>query len=740
MSSKLLLAEKFINQTNKNVFLTGKAGTGKTTFLKNLVESTHKKLIVAAPTGIAAINAGGVTIHSLFQLPFGGHVPNDEVPYGMEGKLNGRGYLRRQLKLGAQKQKLLREIELLVIDEVSMLRSDLLDAIDFVLKFTRRKRNVPFGGVQVLFVGDLLQLPPVVKNEEWNYLKTFYQSPFFFDAQVLKEDPPVYIELEKVFRQQDEQFISLLNHFRENKVTKEDVVLLNRHFRPDFEEAKEQNDKGGANEYILLTTHNHKVDAINHKKLNELNENSYTYQAEVRGDFKENSYPHPSNLEFKIGAQVMFVKNDPSGRQQFFNGKIGKISALQKNQIEVVFSDGSDPVMVEKYQWENIKYEVDAVSGEVIEKVVGTFTAYPIKLAWAITVHKSQGLTFDKAILDLEGAFASGQAYVALSRLRSLDGLVLKSQININSIEQNKQVALFSEEQQINEQKLEEEANDAARTYLKDYLLDVFDFSPLLEDLKEHVLSYGGKKKKTVKENYAQWAMDLYKEVEKLLDASLKFQAQINRVIGEASSEYLTFITLRVEAAQNYFAPQFKAFSEVVFKHIDEVKKEKVTKSYLKELMDVEALLYNRQVKFQKALALCDSLLQNTLLTKDKIDELEESNRGEALDQLHQKQAKKAKQEKGATKKISFEMYQSGKNIEEIAKERELSEQTIESHLAHYVASGDLDVLNFVQLDKLQVVRDKVKELETTKLGELKSALGNSVTYTDIKFALASLQ
>lgn len=740
MSSLLHIAEKFINQSNKNVFLTGKAGTGKTTFLRSIVQSTHKKLVVVAPTGIAAINAEGVTIHSMFQLPFGAHLPVEDFPMQMGARITNRNYIRKNIKLGAQKQKLLRELELLIIDEASMVRSDLLDLIDFVLRFIRRKRNLPFGGVQVLFVGDLLQLPPVVKSDEWMHLKEYYSSPFFFDAQVLRDNPPVYIELDKVYRQQDQQFIDLLNHFREDKVTKTDLDLLNQYHRPDFEST--DND-----EYILLTTHNHKAEAINQKKINDLNENSYRFNATVSGDFKENSYPHPEALEFKIGAQVMFVKNDPSGEQKFFNGRIGKIVRLSTSEIEVGFKDQVETVIVEKYQWENIKFELDPVSNEITEKVVGTYTTYPIKLAWAITVHKSQGLTFDKAILDLEGAFAVGQVYVALSRLRSLDGLVLKSKVNLSSVEQNKQVADYTTGSKLGSDRLEKIADESARMYLKDYLIDVFDFAQLIEDLKDHVISYKAKKKKTTKEEFAGWAMDLFKKVEQIQPPAIKFQGQINRIVGEGAADYLSVITERVKAAQNYFAPQFKTLSDEVFAHIDAVKKLKITKTYLKELMDLELAFYDRQMRFQKALALCDSLIANTLLTKENIEALEEEDREEQLSKAAVKKktgvkggGRKGATEKGLTKKISFDAYKEGKTVEEIAKERELTVQTIEGHLAHYVGTGDLDVLDFVEMHKLQLVRKAVEKLETSKFGELKAELGSKATYTDIRFTLASLK
>ena len=520
MSSIAHLAEKFINQSNKNVFLTGKAGTGKTTFLKEIVATSHKKMVVVAPTGIAAINAEGVTIHSMFQLPFGAHLPVDKINDYSGGQINSRSNIRKNFRLGGIKQKLLKELELLIIDEVSMLRADLLDAIDFVLRFTRKKSNLPFGGVQVLFIGDLLQLPPVVNGGEWNYLKSYYASAFFFDAVVLKNNPPVYIELDKVYRQQDQKFIQLLNNFREDKVTEQDVSLLNKHYQENYS-GKVQD------EFIMLTTHNKKAEDLNNTKLKELSGKIHHFKAWIDGDFKESAYPLPYELSLKVGAQVMFVKNDPSGEQQFYNGKIGKIVSLTDNEIEVGFKGVEETVMVEKYEWQNIKYELDPSTNEIIESVKGTFTTYPIKLAWAITVHKSQGLSFDKAVLDLEGAFASGQVYVALSRLRSLEGLVLTSKINFNSLGKNHQVSSYANQNKQGVEVLEKNANHAARTYLRDYLLEVFDFRRLLDELKDHVISYTEKKKKTVKSDHGDWAMDLYKLVDTIQPAASSFQNQI---------------------------------------------------------------------------------------------------------------------------------------------------------------------------------------------------------------------
>lgn len=378
------IASKFINQTNKNVFLTGKAGTGKTTFLKQIIQLTHKRAVIAAPTGIAAINAGGVTLHSLFQLPFGGFIPVVGSNTRTDIRMNDPASMIRGMQMNDRKRKLLKSLDLLIIDEVSMLRADLLDAIDTVLRHVRRK-NLAFGGVQVLFIGDLLQLPPVVRDEEWNILRSFYKSIYFFDAQVLQREKPVYIELDKIYRQADDRFISLLNNLRNNSVTDDDVALLNGYYKPGFRSSEKD-------KYITLTTHNLKAETLNKEFLQQLKTRSRFFEADIEDEFSEGAYPVEKNLELKEGAQVMFVKNDPTGAQRFFNGKIAVISSITDDGIEVRFEDSTQPLPLERYTWENVKYVLDEATNEITEKIVGTFTQYPVKLAWAITVHKSQGL------------------------------------------------------------------------------------------------------------------------------------------------------------------------------------------------------------------------------------------------------------------------------------------------------------------------------------------------------------
>ena len=425
---------RFINQTNKSVFLTGKAGTGKTTLLREIIATTHKNTVVVAPTGIAALNAGGVTIHSLFQLPFAAFLPDSkELPFFSETvKFENQHSLTRHFNMNATKKAVIRNMELLVIDEVSMLRADILDAMDFMLRKVRRNEQ-PFGGVQVLYIGDLLQLPPVVKQEEWRLLSNYYRGMFFFHSHVVQQYPPLYIELDTIFRQTDDAFISVLNNLRNNRITAADQQLLNLFVQPDFDFKTHTG-------YITLTTHNAKADALNSDALAEIKGKQYMFLPEIVDDFPEKIYPVEEKLLLKVGAQVMFVKNDLSYEKRFFNGKMGVVKALSDNEIIVHFPEENTSIEVERYEWQNIKYKVNEHTKEIEEELLGTFTHYPIKLAWAITVHKSQGLTFDKAVLDVSNVFAPGQAYVALSRLRSLNGLILLSPLNMKGIASDEEV------------------------------------------------------------------------------------------------------------------------------------------------------------------------------------------------------------------------------------------------------------------------------------------------------------
>ncbi|HRG00912.1 MAG TPA: helix-turn-helix domain-containing protein [Bacteroidia bacterium] len=747
------LAAKCINQTNKPVFLTGKAGTGKTTFLRNIIEHTHKNAIIVAPTGIAAINAGGVTIHSQFGIPFGLFIPDSSYKIdNTNTKINTPYTMVKHLNMRDQKRKLLQDLELLIIDEVSMLRADLLDTIDFVLRSIRRQQHKPFGGVQLLFIGDLMQLPPVIKEEEWSVLRHYYNSIYFFDAHVLRNEKPVYIELDKIYRQNDNTFIDLLNNLRNNKVTQANIDLLNSYYKPNF-------DVSSALNIITLTTHNQKADTLNKSALMELKGKSYFFSADIEGEFNEYAYPVEAYLELKVGAQIMFIKNDISGKQQFFNGKIGVVSHLSDKEIEIDFKDGTKPFVLEKYEWKNIKYELNEVTNEIEENTIGTFTQYPIKLAWAITVHKSQGLTFEKAILDINRAFAPGQVYVALSRLKSLDGLVLTSPIQFNAISQDKTLVDYTE----NKPKTEEVTkliNQETLLFFKGYVLKAYDFVWLYTCLKNHVSSYTMVENKSNKQKHQVWAQELLDKFEPLKINADKFCNQLMQIFESRAEDYLQTVQTRHIAAKNYFYPILKDLSKSILVHIELLKDEKQIKTYLEELLELEGLFYKHLQLLDKVSTVIDNVLNNKEFNKHQLKQT--ANQNERLELVRQtieitekaafeerktkksatkktKKEKVLKEPKPDTKEISFSLYKQGKMPEEIALERGFGLTTIETHLAHYVSLGMIPVTQFVSKEKFDKIIETSKHIEgDAKLTPIKEALGDDYSYSEIKYSLAT--
>ena len=453
-NNELRLAWDFVEHTGRSIFLTGKAGTGKTTFLRKVVEKSRKRTIVVAPTGVAAINAGGVTIHSFFQLPFTPFVPGVKID--------------NKYDFSRDKRKIIASIDLLIIDEISMVRADLLDAIDSVLR-RYREHHLPFGGVQLLLIGDLAQLTPVVTPEDERLLSPHYNTPYFFGSKALGLIDYVTIQLEHVYRQQDMDFIDILNQIRGGRLSEQALALLNRCYRPGFE-------PNASETFIRLTTHNNQANTYNDNKLNALPDNAFQFQAQIKGTFPDYSYPTSEMLVLKRGAQVMFVKNDPSSEHRYYNGRIGVVDYIDENQI-VVSCDGDDePIAVEQLEWENTRYTLNEATREIEAEVLGTFRQYPLRLAWAITIHKSQGLTFEHAIIDANYAFAPGQVYVALSRCRTLQGLVLAAPLDARAIISDERVGTYIAQQGAEAQRSIEQLPNLKQDYERQLLLQLFDF------------------------------------------------------------------------------------------------------------------------------------------------------------------------------------------------------------------------------------------------------------------------
>jgi hypothetical protein len=549
-NSDLQLAFDFVKYTNRNIFLTGKAGTGKTTFLHDLKKSSPKRMIVVAPTGVAAINAGGVTIHSFFQLPFHPYIPlfylSENNPDNQAEQKNPAGY-----KMSREKINIIKSLDLLVIDEISMVRADTLDAVDSALRRYKIHR-LPFGGVQLLMIGDLQQLAPVVKDEDREIIKKYYDSPFFFGSRALSYTDYVTIELKHIYRQNDQVFINLLNKIRNNHVDSDVLSELNKRYFPDFDPDSD----GG---YITLTTHNYQAQMLNDSKLEKLPGSTHSFTATIKDDFPEFSYPNASELILKKEAQVMFVKNDLSRDKLFFNGKIGKVESFKDDIIVVKCPDDDFTIRVEMAEWQNIKYTLDEETKEIQETVIGTFTQYPLKLAWAITIHKSQGLTFDRAVIDACDAFAHGQVYVAFSRCRTLNGLVLSTRIKQRSIIDDPAIFDFINEKEQN-QPDQKQLAESKKAYQRMLLTELFDFTGLMYNLNyclkvvnEHHDSILGNPQEMLENTLTGIKADL-------IEVSEKFRPQLNGLLnGEIDAESNILLQERVKKAAEFFSAKLES-------------------------------------------------------------------------------------------------------------------------------------------------------------------------------------
>ncbi|MBT3385162.1 MAG: AAA family ATPase [Prolixibacteraceae bacterium] len=809
-NKQLNLAFDFVQFTGQNIFLTGKAGTGKTTFLKSLKEKSPKRMIVVAPTGVAAINAGGVTIHSFFQLSFAPQI-------GLENSTN------YQNRFNKEKINIIRSLDLLVIDEISMVRADILDAIDRVLR-RFRIRDKPFGGVQMLMIGDLQQLAPVVKNDEWNLLKKEYDTVYFFSSKTLRKTSYVSIELTHVFRQQDDRFISILNKVRDNILDKDAFDALNQRYIPEFEVG---DDEG----YITLCTHNIQAHRINDTKLRQLSSKVKSFTARVEDNFPEYSFPTDFELKLKVGAQVMFVKNDPSPEKLFYNGKIGKITSIDHDSVFVLCPDENEEIEVSPLLWENVKYSIDKETAEIREKTEGSFSQIPLKLAWAITIHKSQGLTFERAIIDAEASFAHGQVYVALSRCKSLEGLVLSTPVSNKSIINDGTVSGFIQNVEEN-QPGENELIVAKLAYQRNLLMDLFRFEEakmLVNTINKILRENSSSVPEVVVEHLLKMKSDVYSE---LVEVSEKFQNQIKQFLSvQPNVELNAKLQERISKASNYFAEKIKIIlidglakadldidNKTLRKQIKNVSSRLLdeaeiklagfeickTDFHVKKLLDARAKvmvagskstpkkqkakeiinpeniphpeLYSllRSWRYEKASELGTPVymifsqkalieLVNYLPTESTTLQLINGLGSKKIEQFGadiiqmiqhycnenniekgdiplKEVTKKEKKPKVDTKKISFEMFQSGKTLADIAIERGLTANTIENHLAHYVGLGELNVSLFLNEEKLRKITNYFKTTENKSLGEAKVSFGDEISYGELRMGLSYIE
>ncbi len=706
------LAGDVVNYTTQNLFLTGKAGTGKTTFLKFMKEHSLKNAVVVAPTGVAAINAGGVTMHSFFQLPFMPYVPQGSRSFGNVSTVD-RYNLIKNIRFSREKKELINELELLIIDEVSMLRADMLDAIDEILRYFRQQQKVPFGGVQVLFIGDLFQLPPVVKDDEWQLMKDQYASPFFFCAKVMEQHPPLFIELKKIYRQNEQSFIDLLNNIRNNEMSEADYELLNDRFRPDgmdvFESA------------ITLTTHNNIADNINQKELKKLEGKPVRFIGEIKGDFSDKALPTDINLELKEGAQVMFIKNDSSGEQKYFNGKLATVKKINEEKVTVLLSGSHEEIILEKEKWNNIRYSVNKESRKVEEEELGSFTQYPVRLAWAITIHKSQGLTFDKAVIDAGGSFAAGQVYVALSRCRTLDGLVLLSRIQPWSVQSDERIIEFASREhgmeEIQKILIEEKPKYAAQLLLK-----TFEWRKLVVELQLFE-ELTGEKKLPEKEMFDSVIKTMIEKAKAQQDIAGKFITKLVEIL-RANPVDVDLLNERVTKAKVFFA---KALHDELIQPIGGLQsflkgKSKV-KQYARAVSEMENIIWKKIHDVQR------------ITFGDMNFDVPQIERKEQTILI-----KKVKEEKGSSKLETLEFYRQGKSISEIAAQRGFAASTIEGHLAEFVLTGEVNAFDFLNEEQLKRIHKAAEVVGYEKFSSVKHYIGDNISYGQVKIGLNYLK
>ena len=674
------MAWDFVEHTGRSIFLTGKAGTGKTTFLKTVVEHSSKRCIVVAPTGVAAINAGGMTIHSFFQLPFSPFVPNAQI--------------KSKFDFGKEKRKIISSLDLLIIDEISMVRSDLLDAIDSVLR-RFRDRYKPFGGVQLLMIGDLQQLTPVVTPEDERMLAPYYDTPYFFGSKALAQIDYVTIQLEMVYRQQDDIFLALLNHIREGQPTAEDLQLLNSRCQPTFIPKSEEG-------YIRLTTHNQMANHYNESELQKLPGHPYTYHARIDGTFPEYSYPTAETLTLKVGAQVMFVKNDPSGSHRYFNGRIGHVTYADESRLEVFCPGDAEAIEVEPLEWENSRYTLNPETREIESEVLGKFSQLPLRLAWAITIHKSQGLTFERAIIDASLSFAPGQVYVALSRCKTLEGLVLASRIEPQAIINDERVDSYISHQEEAARQSIEQLPMLKDEYYRYLLMELFDFKDIFyreEYLGRLIIEFFYRSHTDIAELHKR-ALENYKQ--EIIAVADKWLAKIQQMtLTELRDD--VFLE-RVKRSAAYFEQTLDKVLSKPLALVPDIKSnnKQAMKRLAENYTDLRQAWLSRRYLLQqmsdRTFSIADYLRQKQHSLLDAMDEqtLKKKKR--------EKKAKEPKPKKEKTWAITYNLYLQGKTPELIARERGFTLGTIYGHLARYIPTGDISLDDLIPEDHQQAI------------------------------------
>ena len=722
---ELKTAWEFVEKTGRSVFLTGKAGTGKTTFLLDVVSNSSKRVVVVAPTGIAAINAGGVTIHSFFQLPLHPFIPGAKI--------------ESKFAFSKEKRSIIRTIDILVIDEISMVRSDLLDAVDSVLR-RFRDRNKPFGGVQLLMIGDLQQLTPVVTDEEAELLSRYYATPYFFGSRALSMVDYVTIELKQIFRQQDEAFVSILNSVRSGRPSADVIDALNRRYIPDFSPCQDDG-------YIRLATHNSTANNYNEQQLNLLEGELHSFDATVEGVFPEYSYPTEVRLELKIGAQVMFIKNDPSSEKRYYNGKIGYVEEFAEDVILVKCPGEDELVAVEQLEWENSRYVINEQTQEMETEVQGVFRQYPLKLAWAITIHKSQGLTFDKAIIDAAASFVSGQVYVALSRCRTLEGMVLATPLRQSSVMTDLRVEEYIEVQEQAARESMSRLESIKQEYFSQLLGEMFDFRNLAY-LQKKMLGVCTEFPSGTVVGLSQKHNDILNALnEKVVPVGVKWQRVISGMTYEqvSSDEF----NGRVQKGCLYFLDALESAYGDFLEKMKDIKAE--NKELVKRYGNVWADLHlelNTLLHLLKFMSTSVFSTVTYLRARQKAvydasgfvpEELKTSSR-----KTGRKASSAAKSDKPAkedTRVTTFKMYKQGLSVKQIAKERDLHQRTIYNHLAHFVAKNMIPVEDFVPSSKCEKIREVVSEIGTLHgLSAIKKACPDDITYEEITLVLASME